>query len=371
MTLPTIIFPGDLADALTSALILPGSRILLREGVYSGDFICTLVGGVANIITIQSYPGERAIIDGSLTMSGVYTDLVDLEITYSGWEGRDAIADGVDPAHALVLSGTNNRAIGCVVHDTSGNYSWQTNVGGGFLECLIYNCGWMSGGAGFGHAIYTQNELATQTHSNNILWGQYNYGMHGYTLAGLINNFSLLQNTCFRNGGRQFALGGLGGQRAHNCTVDQNVMLEGDGWLKGDDITLTNNYSPNGFTIDPESQNVTQSGNTFTAPKSGVNSFVFPRANKAGWAHVAVFNWESADSVSLDLSGITGLSVGDAYKLHNAQDYFTDIVTGTVPENQTIAVDMRSINHTVAARIGSTAVETTFPTFGAFVVEKV
>lgn len=362
--------PAKLDVVMSWTRIGPADTVYLRGGTYSGDFTCALNGTAALPLIFRAYPGERPIIDGSLTISGNYTHWYDLEITYSGWTGRDEVPNGTNPGHGLTVSGTGNKMTGCIVHDTGGNGSWQANTGGGFSGCLIYNCGWLSPDGGHGHAIYTQNEFATQYHHNNILWGQYGFGMHGYTAAGLINYFDLRQNICFRNDGRQFALGGLGGQRAHNCVVDENVMLEGDGYLKGDDITLTNNYSPNGFTIEGTSERVTQSGNTFTAPESGTNIFVFPRVDKSGWAHVAIYNWDSANSVDLDVSGVTGLGVGDGYKLHNAQDYFDDIATGTVAESQIIAVDMRAVSHSVEARVGSSALASTFPAFGAFVLEK-
>jgi hypothetical protein len=363
--------PAELSVALNWTRIGPGDTIYLRGGTYTGDFVCDIDGTAALPIHIKPYPGEFPIIDGSLIVTGNHVHFYDMEIRYSGWTNRESAPE--EDIKIIDLRGANNRLIGCVIHDTFNNGSWETNTSGGLYECLIYNCGCHRAASDDdeGHAIYTQNEFATQSHHNNICWGQYNFGLHGYTAGGLLDYFDWRYNICFRNTGRQFALGGLGGQRAHNCTLDSNVMLEGDGWLKGNDIALTNNYSPNGFTIDAASVNVTQSGNTFTAPGSGTNIFVFPRTYKAGWAHVSIFNWDSADNVNLDLSSVTGLNEGDTYNLHNAQDYFTDIATGTVPANKIISVDMRAVSHSVVARIGSTAVATTFPTFGAFVVEKV
>ena len=361
--------PARLEVAFGWTRIGPGDTIYLRAGTYTGDYIFILNGTAELPITVKPYPGEHPIIDGSLNVTGNYVNFEDLEFRYSGWAARDNAPEG--DLKGIDLRGIGNKMIGCIIHDTFNNGSWQTNKGGGFTDCLIYNCGChrASSNADEGHAIYTQNEFATQSHHNNILCGQYNYGLHGFTEGGLLNNFDIRNNICFRNGGREFLLGGAGGQRARNCTVDGNVMLEGDGFLKGTDILLTNNYSPNGFTIDAQSNNVVQSDNTFT-PGSGTNIFIFPRT-KAGWAHIAIFNWDSLNSVNVDLSTVTGLNSGDSYKLHNAQDYFSDIATGTVPGNKIISVDMRAVSHSVAARTGSTAVAATFPTFGAFVLEKV
>src|SRR3990172_1054569 len=137
------------------------------------------------------------------------------------------------------------------------------------------------------------------------------------------------------------------------CVVDENVFLEGAGsaFLKGNDITLTNNYAPNGFVIDLASVNVMQSGNVFTT-QTETKVFIFP--TRTG-AHIAIFNPQEFDS----------LDIGKTGTLHNAQDYFNDVVlTNGI-------VDMRAASHTGAARIGGTAVETAFPQFGAFVFEVV
>jgi hypothetical protein len=366
----TIDFPIKLHRVLTGFNVLPGDTLALRGGTYSGDYVCQINGTAEDPVIIRPYNGEHVIIDGSLIVTGDHVHFYDMEIKYSGWTNRESAPE--EDIKIIDLRGANNRLIGCVIHDTFNNGSWDTNIDGGLYECLIYNCGCHRAVSDDdeGHAIYTQNISATQSHHNNICWGQYNFGLHGYTVTSSLDYFDWRYNICFRNGGRQFALGGLGGQRAHNCTIANNVILEGDGWLKGNDITLTNNYSPNGFTIDADSVNVTQSGNTFTAPGSGTNIFVFPRTYRAGWAHIAIFNWDGLDNVSLDLTSVTGLNSGDGYKLHNAQDYFTDFATGTVPGNKIISVDMRAVSHSVVARIGSTAVATTFPTFGAFIVEK-
>lgn len=354
-----IVFPGKLADAMQSNLILPGSRVLLRQGTYKGDFVSQLSGTKEAPITIQPYQNEHVVIDGGLKVQGSYTEWQGLEFTNSGWVGRDDAP--VVTGQSVELFGVGNKMTNCIIHDTSNNASWSTNTGGGFFECLIYNCGWLALDRGHGHGIYIQNKYATQYHHRNIIFGQYGYGIHGYTETGEIDYFDLRENICFRNGGRQFLLGGSGGQRAHNCVVDGNVMLEGDGLLKGTDITLTNNYSPNGFGIDATSVNVTQSGNTFTTPKDGVNTFVFKTGKGA---HIAIFNWSGLDSVELDLSALAV----EKYALHNVQDYFVDILTGTGPK---VTVDMRVASHTVASRIGSKAVETTFPSFGCFVLDRI
>ncbi|HLE92945.1 MAG TPA: hypothetical protein VI753_17470 [Anaerolineales bacterium] len=349
----TIDNPIALNDVIASSRVIPGDRLILRGGTYAGDFLVTLAGTKDKPIQIIPYPGEHPIIDGSLTIDGRYTEWLDLEIFYSGWKNRDEVPLGVNPGHGVNMRGPGNKMTGCILHDTGLNGSWVENSDGGFFECLIYNCGWLSSDRGHGHAIYTQNAAPTQYHHNNIMWGQYGYGFHAYTENSNINFYDIRKNICFRNQGKQFHLGGGGGRRAYICVVDENVFLEGAGsaFLKGNDITLTNNYAPNGFVIDLASVNVMQSGNVFTT-QTETKVFIFP--TRTG-AHIAIFNPQEFDSVDIGKTGT----------LHNAQDYFNDVVlTNGI-------VDMRAASHTVAARIGSTAVETAFPQFGAFVFEVV
>lgn len=114
-------------------------------------------------------------------------------------------------------------------------------------------------------------------------------------------------------------------------------------------------------------------GGTLTNTAPATNQvFVRPNAYKVG-ANITIYNWQGLDSVDVSLSSVTGLSAGDSYRLISVQDYFNDVATGTVAENRTISVDMRSASHIVAKPIGWTGdwYANTFPQFGAFVLEKV
>ena len=57
--------PWDLQTALDQpAAVQPGTTIYLRGGTYVGKFISNLTGTASNPITVRSYPGEWAKIDG-------------------------------------------------------------------------------------------------------------------------------------------------------------------------------------------------------------------------------------------------------------------------------------------------------------------
>jgi len=60
--------PWDLATALSlSTKIKPGATIYLRGGAYRGKFQCHLTGDSSKPITVRSYPGEWAKLDGYMT----------------------------------------------------------------------------------------------------------------------------------------------------------------------------------------------------------------------------------------------------------------------------------------------------------------
>lgn len=68
--------PATLNEILKPGAVPPGSTVYLREGTYSGNFTCALSGAAGKKTVIRSYPGETAIIDGSLTLTGNYIRII-------------------------------------------------------------------------------------------------------------------------------------------------------------------------------------------------------------------------------------------------------------------------------------------------------
>lgn len=95
---------------------------------------------------------------------------------------------------------------------------------------------------------------------------------------------------------------------------------------------------------------------------------VFSYSTSRG-ALVVVWNWQGLDAVSVDLSSVVGFGAGDVVNARNAQDYVNDIQQLTLDGDKKITVDMRAASHTVAPCVGYNPFNTTFPLFGAFVVE--
>lgn len=85
---------------------------------------------------------------------------------------------------------------------------------------------------------------------------------------------------------------------------------------------------------------------------------------------VVIYNWSGADSVNVNLASL-GLTNGQIYKLRQATDPLSDTMQFTY-SGSPVAVDMRASSHSVAKPIAHTSalLDTTFPTFGAFVVDE-
>src|SRR5574343_676700 len=373
-------YPIDFRSLIDGGNITPGSPIYLMSDI-PGDFSLSWIGTAEAPITILPYDNRRIQITGRWTVGGQHIHIHNLEFTAT-WEGynRDALSgDDSDPQiGGIQLGGSGNKVIGCIIHDFGGGGSWQSNVGGGMIDCLIYNSGWRGADeVGRGHCLYTQNEFATQTHDNCIMWGAYNYGFHAYTEGGLINNFRVTRIISYLNAARQFAAGGLGGQRVHDSVFDDIYTYPGaTDHLKASDSSMTNSYfGGRAINLHASSVNVTMTNTAYDTvgygdpePTSGQVIKVFPCQNTER-AHAAVFNWDQSDSAVLDLTAVTGIGEGDTVRIHNAQDYFADYDDITVSETGTVTVDMRAASHTVAARVGSTSsITKSFPKFGAFVL---
>jgi len=104
------------------------------------------------------------------------------------------------------------------------------------------------------------------------------------------------------------------------------------------------------------------------APADSVT--VIPNEYDTNKAIIVIWNHTLANSVNVDLTGF--LAADDTYRLRSAINYFGDVATGTVGAGDVIAVDMQAVSHDVAIpRDWETAlIDTTFPRFGCFVIEK-
>jgi hypothetical protein len=109
------------------------------------------------------------------------------------------------------------------------------------------------------------------------------------------------------------------------------------------------------------------SNNTYYSSRpTGVRVFLQPNTCETGRANIAIYNWDLAPTVGVDLSDI--LSVGSTYEIHNAQDFFAAPVLSGTYDGIPIEIPMTGL--TVAKPIGWNAPPATGPEFNSFVVIK-
>ena len=401
--------PWQLQKALDHpSSVHPGDTIWLRGGTYnSPPYTSTLIGSSAAPIIVRQYPGERATIDGNyngneptLTIMGKYTWYWGFEIFNS--DPTRFTGDGEAPPRrgiALTLSGDGTRLINMIIHDTSqGVLTGEGATDARIYGTLIYYNGFDSPDRGHGHAIYAQNQGSTpkQIH-DNILFGQFGWGIHAYGEGGHLDNFDFEGNVSFNNGilsGNYHTNILVGGTQnaATNPKLISNYTYNTDhqnnnnlGYAAGcTSPTLQDNYFASGDAIDINNcTSMTITGNTFYGSTSGfshsafpnntyhgqtrptgVKVFVRPNAYESGRAHIVVYNWDLDDSVNVDLS--SALAPGSTYVVRNAQNPFGAAVASGTYAGGSITLPMTGL--TAAAPVGAALPPATGREFQAFIL---
>lgn len=342
-----------------------------------------------------------------LTVNGAYANFRDFEVT-SSFATRVITSTGSNPPDArgsgIGMYAPGAKLIDLVVHDTGvGVGNWSPASDGEVYGCIIFYNGWDAPDRGHGHGIYAQNETGKKYLTDNVIFRQFSYGIHGYTEGGKIDNFDVQGNIVFNNGeislqsgfATDILVGGL--QVAQSPTLNENVTYfpsgEGSnnlGYSAGyANATVTNNYfvAATALEIVAPTGTTALTGNTFigklsgftaganptntyvTPPPTGTHVVVRPNKYDGSRAHVAVFNWDGLDTVPVDVS--TVLSSGDTYDLVDVQDLFGPPVQSGVYSGGTLPVPM---THTVVTvPVGNVPVTVTHTSkeFGAFLLRKV
>jgi hypothetical protein len=369
----------SLTDALNYEHIQPGHTVWLAGGTYAGDFVSRIIGSANASIRLVGDPGDRPIIDGSLIINGACTDWYNVEIMKSGWTRQTEIA-GSDPADisggGLTIHGARTRMYGCKIHDVQTVGFWSDAIDAILDSCHIYHVGWLGPDRGHGHSMYSQNATGTKIVKNCIFHDSFGngpivYGSSRSTLVGYVfqNNVSFRGGSLANEPTNGFLIGGEAGAVMGDIVFDGNMTYPGNygasiGYNSGgDNITITNNYLPDGIHLHLLT-NVVESGNVYDVVGNVV--FIYPYDWTTGRGTVVIYNEAEAESVSVDVSAV--LDDGDDYTLTNAQDP-DDVATGTLSGTD-ISIDMRAVSHSVASPVNWDAPATTFPTFGCFILEK-
>src|SRR6266516_1640570 len=197
--------PWDLVTGLAGAggRVRPGDTLWLRGGTYRGAFVSTLTGMAAAPIVVRQYPGERATIDGRGATACTFT----IDGAWAVFWGFEIMNSGLDrysyrPCPVYVRHTSHVKVVNLIVHD--GGVALYTEPGATDIEvygCLIYNNGYQTT-RGNGHALYVKSDAGPVYLRDNIMFNQFNYGVHAYSNAGSggLNNIHVEGNVSFNNG---------------------------------------------------------------------------------------------------------------------------------------------------------------------------
>lgn len=415
--------PWDLQTALNQpAPVQPGDTLWLRGGVYCISNAWTIyssrLAGAAKLpIIVRQYPGERATVNGALRQwAGGWTWFWGFEIVNLS-TNRTTPETGPFPTNFQVklngqlvdmcvagfdLRAPNCKLINLVIHDCIGSgpcvNTQATNAE--LYGCLCYYNGWQGGDRGHGHGSYDQNAAPSRDSiRDGFFFANYALGLQitGSGNSPTTDNFDIEGNGFFLNGvlsskhQQNFLLGPYAGAAQSplilsNCVFDSNAQgTVSDtyiGYTGGSvNAIVEGNYFQTS-TLFNNNTNLTLTGNTFLGGVGQLNPSAYPgnvylaaapahnfvcvRTNRyePGRAHIMVYNWESAASVALDVSGL--LPLGSNFEVRNAQDFFGSPVLSGIYSGGMLSLPMRGL--AVAKPAGAAAPASSAPLFSAFVL---
>lgn len=408
----TITNPLSLSDAC-DYIIEPGDTVYLRGGTYNGDFVISISGTAENPITFEPYQAEQVVIDGQLDIEGDYIIIngkYQLTVMDSNTDSRYHPSDDYPTwmTDGIEVNGTGVQVRNCIIHDMRGNATalWGNSVTQTLYGCVIYNNGYDDTTRGHGHGVYSNGANSNKTIKHNVMINGFELGLKVYTTSTNIDNHVVVGNT-FANAGVfgsgpdhkwwNMLVGSIDKDIVannetvqDNCTYHTNVNVSNylgySGGITGSTVTGNKFVGPVAMRMTKESS-MTFTGNTFagnieefTAAEYADNTYA-TFANMGNTVHVVpndyittaglvtIYNQAEANTVTVDLTTLTGLGVGDVVHVHNVQDFSTDIQELTLSASKTVDVNMQAANRTVVAPLGWTAAATTFPKFGCFLVQ--
>jgi Right handed beta helix region len=414
--------PWDLATALSQPTsVKPGDTIWLKGGTYVGHFTSKLKGSPDKPIMVRQPAGERATLDGNdganapvtLMVNGSDTWFWGFEITNSN--ATRATNNPSPPAgrgEAVNLLGPRTRLINMTLHDTNQGVLTTSDIADTEVTgCVIYDNGYDGSDRGHGHGIYIQNSApSTKVVRDNIIFDQFGIGIHGYTVAGRLDNLVIEGNTLFDNGllshvsgptvnilvgasGAPAANADDSAKVARNATIRNNYSYFSSsggtaanlGYNKGIAApTILDNYLAGGtaLALINAFPPITMTGNTFYGSVSGFQSPEFPnnsylsgrpagvkifvRPNKydAGRANITIYNWDKVPAVDVDVH--EAMTPGAHYELRQAQNFFGAPVLSGVYDGSPLHVPMAGSSP--AAPVGWPVAPVTGPDFQVFVL---
>ena len=336
----------------------PGSTVYLKGGTYrhpdrewgAEGYEVSLKGTENAPIHIRPVQGERATIDGGLTVRGAeHVWIWELEITVSesaDWDRRtnEAPASELDeptgPAGGLAIhSATNCKFINLVVHNnnSTGVSFWRGAVDSELHGCLIFQNGYVGPQRPHGPGIYTQNETGEKFITDNILWGNYSTTIQAYgSERAYVDHFRIIGNIGFgpfHEGGRERFL--IGGERpSRDIVVKENILYDvpleigytaphNHDCVVHDNIVVNAAMSINRYREVDEKNNLVIEADA-ARPSASFRTILRPNKYDPDRAHLAVYNWRKAPVAPVDLHEF--LDEGERFRIMSALDFFGEPV---------------------------------------------
>ena len=273
--------PWDLQTALHggNGKVQPGDTVWLRGGTYTSatPLASTLAGTASAPVVVRQYPGERAILDArGATAPTSRGDFLTVRGAYSAFWGFEVMDSDPDRAadtrpNLIVVNASHVKLINLIVHDGGiGFYTFSEPLDIEIYGCLAYNNGWQESVFGNGHGIYAKSTSGPVYLRDNILFNQFGYGIHIYTIAGPdgLTNLHAEGNVSFNNGAvtadpvnspsANILFGGS--EPVRNGTLVDNMtyfspnvgvhnLLIGFGVTVNQDLAVRNNYAVGGMLL--------------------------------------------------------------------------------------------------------------------------
>ncbi len=383
--------PIDLATALSSSSpAQPGQTIWIKEGVYNGSFESKINGSSGLPISIKPLPGQRVLINShnsgsdraGLTITGQWTDFYGIEATSSDpYRGNTTERyPDVEAKGGIAVFGAHTNIYNALTYDNvcGGIDFWKTATDSSLHGNIIYNNGFAHSGRGACHGVYTQNTDGYKKLTNNIVFFGFQTGLHPYsTETAPLNNFTIENNVWFLAG----ASDPRDNQQKTNLIVHTQagikdmIIKNNKGYSqvnRGSSINARNfqgnveikdNYlaerlevyglwNPIPFTNntiygnidDADSKLIASATNTLSTSKPTIGNKVFVDANGIDphRGRVVIYNYNNADSVSVDLSSI--LQNAEAYRIHSVMGLFQEALITGVYDGNPISIPMGTID---------------------------
>ena len=444
-----------------SSLVGPGDTVYFRGGKYgtggsAGQALKINIGGSENnYLTLASYPGEQAQIDGGfwIETSPGWLIIRDFEIfndNVSRYFSESGSHPSGFPGNGITTLVPHVKVINNFVHDNGNGINADTAAT--YFEAygnLVQNNGWVgpSDDRAHGHGIYTQNGTNYEKvfRNNVVMPGIDDTGFHLYGEEAYINNITLENNIHYTKRWLMTTSYLSSNVKMNNNYLWNSYIMAGGISSTGNGLQITNNYSggksgqeplqilylkanlnkfdisnnvfcyqnssdylifmynstyrsdsthtfDNNSLCQADSANINSSRVSNSTLKSsyGFNQnqpsanpsasnkiVVIPNAYETKRGQIAVYNWQNLNSVSVDISSL-GYQVGDAYEIHNAENYFGDTPIRGTYTGSPVTIDMSSSRWTIAQplnwqgdRSGYSArynPGSSYPTFGAFII---